>query len=31
MPGIDAIYSGCQKVLGVPPGLAPLSFGERAM
>lgn len=29
--GIDAIYSGSQKCLGCPPGLAPLSFGPRAM
>ena len=28
--GIDACYSGTQKCLGVPPGLAPLSFSERA-
>jgi alanine-glyoxylate transaminase/serine-glyoxylate transaminase/serine-pyruvate transaminase len=28
---IDACYSGTQKCLGVPPGLAPLTFGERAM
>lgn len=27
---IDACYSGTQKCLGVPPGLAPLTFGERA-
>merc|ERR1712203_1054453 len=24
--GIDAIYTGSQKVLSVPPGLAPISF-----
>jgi alanine-glyoxylate transaminase/serine-glyoxylate transaminase/serine-pyruvate transaminase len=29
--GIDAAYSGTQKCLGVPPGLAPLSFSARAM
>lgn len=29
--GVDAIYSGTQKCLGVPPGLAPVSFSERAM
>lgn len=28
---IDAIYSGTQKCLGCPPGLAPVSFNERAM
>ena len=28
---IDACYSGTQKCLGVPPGLAPLTFGERAL
>jgi alanine-glyoxylate transaminase/serine-glyoxylate transaminase/serine-pyruvate transaminase len=28
---IDAIYSGSQKCLGCPPGLAPLSFSSRAM
>lgn len=28
---IDAIYAGSQKVLGAPPGLAPISFNERAM
>ncbi len=28
---IDAIYSGSQKCLGCPPGLAPLSFGPRAL
>src|SRR5256885_3756258 len=27
---IDIAYSGTQKCLGVPPGLAPLTFGERA-
>ena len=29
--GVDAIYSGSQKVLSGPPGAAPLFFGERAM
>jgi alanine-glyoxylate transaminase/serine-glyoxylate transaminase/serine-pyruvate transaminase len=29
--GIDAIYSGSQKCLSCPPGLAPVSFGERAL
>jgi alanine-glyoxylate transaminase/serine-glyoxylate transaminase/serine-pyruvate transaminase len=29
--GIDIIYTGCQKVLGVPPGLAPISFNKKAM
>jgi len=29
--GIDACYSGTQKCLGVPPGLSPLTFSERAM
>ena len=29
--GIDAIYSGTQKCLGCPPGLAPVSFGDRAL
>lgn len=28
---IDAIYSGSQKCLGCPPGLSPVSFGERAI
>ena len=28
---IDAIYSGTQKCLGCPPGLAPVSFNARAM
>jgi alanine-glyoxylate transaminase/serine-glyoxylate transaminase/serine-pyruvate transaminase len=27
---IDALYSGTQKCLSCPPGLAPLSFSERA-
>ncbi len=29
--GIDAIYSGTQKCLSCPPGLSPVSFGERAI
>lgn len=29
--GIDAIYSGTQKCLSVPPGLSPISFSERAI
>ena len=28
--GVDIAYSGTQKCLGVPPGLAPLTFGDRA-
>jgi alanine-glyoxylate transaminase / serine-glyoxylate transaminase / serine-pyruvate transaminase len=28
--GVDACYSGTQKCLGVPPGLAPVTFSERA-
>jgi alanine-glyoxylate transaminase/serine-glyoxylate transaminase/serine-pyruvate transaminase len=28
--GIDAAYSGTQKCLGCPPGLAPVSLSERA-
>lgn len=28
--GIDAAYSGTQKCLGCPPGLAPVTFGPRA-
>jgi alanine-glyoxylate transaminase/serine-glyoxylate transaminase/serine-pyruvate transaminase len=28
---IDVIYSGSQKCLSCPPGLAPISFNERAM
>lgn len=27
---IDCLYSGSQKVLGAPPGTAPISYGERA-
>jgi alanine-glyoxylate transaminase/serine-glyoxylate transaminase/serine-pyruvate transaminase len=29
--GIDALYSGSQKCLSVPPGLAPVSFSEKAL
>jgi alanine-glyoxylate transaminase/serine-glyoxylate transaminase/serine-pyruvate transaminase len=29
--GLDAAYAGSQKCLGAPPGLAPVTFGERAM
>jgi alanine-glyoxylate transaminase/serine-glyoxylate transaminase/serine-pyruvate transaminase len=29
--GTDALYSGTQKCLSCPPGLAPLSFSERAL
>lgn len=29
--GIDAVYSGSQKCLSCTPGLAPLSFSERAI
>jgi alanine-glyoxylate transaminase/serine-glyoxylate transaminase/serine-pyruvate transaminase len=29
--GIDAVYSGSQKCLSCTPGLAPVSFGERAL
>jgi alanine-glyoxylate transaminase/serine-glyoxylate transaminase/serine-pyruvate transaminase len=28
---IDVCYSGTQKCLGVPPGLAPITFGPRAV
>jgi len=28
---IDAVYSGSQKCLSCPPGLAPVSFSERAL
>ncbi|HET7559131.1 MAG TPA: alanine--glyoxylate aminotransferase family protein [Limnochordia bacterium] len=28
--GVDAAYSGTQKCLSCPPGLSPVSFGERA-
>lgn len=29
--GIDALYSGSQKCLSVPPGLAPVSFSEKTL
>lgn len=29
--GIDVCYAGTQKCLGVPPGLAPITFSEKAM
>lgn len=29
--GIDAIYSGTQKCLSCPPGLAPVSFSDKAV
>jgi alanine-glyoxylate transaminase/serine-glyoxylate transaminase/serine-pyruvate transaminase len=29
--GIDACYSGTQKCLSCPPGLAPITFGSRAV
>ena len=29
--GIDVCYSGTQKCLSVPPGLAPITFSQRAM
>lgn len=29
--GIDALFSGTQKCLSCPPGLAPVSFSERAL
>jgi alanine-glyoxylate transaminase/serine-glyoxylate transaminase/serine-pyruvate transaminase len=29
--GVDAAFSGTQKCLNVPPGLAPLTAGERAL
>ncbi len=28
---LDIVYSGNQKCLGAPPGLAPITFGKRAM
>lgn len=28
--GIDIVYSGSQKCLGCPPGVAPISFGPKA-
>lgn len=29
--GIDVCYAGTQKCLGVPPGLAPITFSQRAL
>ena len=29
--GVDALYSGTQKCLSCPPGLAPVSFSEKAL
>ncbi|MBJ7328781.1 MAG: alanine--glyoxylate aminotransferase family protein [Solirubrobacteraceae bacterium] len=29
--GVDAAFSGSQKCLNAPPGLAPITFGERAI
>jgi alanine-glyoxylate transaminase/serine-glyoxylate transaminase/serine-pyruvate transaminase len=29
--GIDVCYSGTQKCIGAPPGLAPITFNERAL
>jgi alanine-glyoxylate transaminase/serine-glyoxylate transaminase/serine-pyruvate transaminase len=29
--GIDVCYSGTQKCLGAPPGLAPITFSERSL
>jgi alanine-glyoxylate transaminase/serine-glyoxylate transaminase/serine-pyruvate transaminase len=29
--GVDALYSGTQKCLSCPPGLAPVSFSQRAV
>jgi alanine-glyoxylate transaminase/serine-glyoxylate transaminase/serine-pyruvate transaminase len=29
--GVDVAYSGTQKCLSCPPGLAPITFGERAL
>ncbi len=29
--GVDAVYSGSQKCLSVPPGLSPASFSDRAV
>jgi len=29
--GVDCVYSGSQKVLGCPPGLAPITFSEAAV
>ncbi|CAG9766799.1 unnamed protein product [Ceutorhynchus assimilis] len=27
---IDALYTGCQKIIGVPPGVTPISFSQKA-
>lgn len=29
--GVDACYAGSQKCMGCPPGIAPLTFSERAL
>jgi alanine-glyoxylate transaminase/serine-glyoxylate transaminase/serine-pyruvate transaminase len=29
--GVDVCYSGTQKCLGCPPGLSPITFGDRAL
>lgn len=29
--GVDIAYSGTQKCIGAPPGLAPITFGQRAL
>lgn len=29
--GVDAAYAGSQKCMGCPPGIAPLTFGARAL
>ena len=29
--GVDAAYAGGQKALSCPPGIAPLTFGDRAL
>lgn len=28
---LDVVYSGSQKCLGAPPGVAPITFSPRAM
>lgn len=28
--GVDAVYTGSQKVLGAPAGITPVSFSSRA-
>jgi alanine-glyoxylate transaminase/serine-glyoxylate transaminase/serine-pyruvate transaminase len=28
---VDCVYSASQKVLNAPPGLAPISFSDRAV